>query len=144
MGRLDERGITLLELLVAMTLLVIALVGLAATFPLAMFGITTGGYQTTATLLAQQGIEQAKAVNYAALATWTGPDGTVGSFVVPVADPNVSPPLTFAGFLRRTTVGVGLAGGAPSDTTAVISVTVRFVGGGGENIDTTVATVLAE
>lgn len=60
MLRRDERGVTLLELLVAMTLLAIVLVGLAASYPLAMFGVSIGGYRTTASLLAGECIEIAK------------------------------------------------------------------------------------
>ena len=54
MSHFNQRGVTLLELLVAMMLLATALVGLAASFPLLMQAVTLGGFQTTATLLAQQ------------------------------------------------------------------------------------------
>jgi prepilin-type N-terminal cleavage/methylation domain-containing protein len=63
MLRRDERGVTLLELLLAMTLLAVVLVGLAASYPLAMFGVSVGGFRTTATLLAHQCIEIAKNLN---------------------------------------------------------------------------------
>lgn len=125
MGRTDERGVTLLELMVAMLLLAIALIGLAASFPLAMYGVTTGGYQTTATLLAQEGMELAKATPYGSLPTLD-----TGSFV---AVPE------FPGFARRITV----APGTPTPTTTTVTVVVRFSGTAGAN-DTTVATVLSQ
>ena len=64
MRHFNQRGVTLLELLVAMMLLATALVGLAASFPLLMqtttittqvdFQGTTGGLQTViATILSQ-------------------------------------------------------------------------------------------
>jgi len=56
----SERGVTLLELLLAMTLLAIVLVGLAASYPLAMVGVTIGGFRTAAGLLAQQCLDVAK------------------------------------------------------------------------------------
>src|SRR5574341_2663494 len=64
MRRLDERGVTLIELLVAVMLLAIALAGLASSYPLAMQAVTGGGYQTAATLLGQQCIEMAKSMPY--------------------------------------------------------------------------------
>jgi prepilin-type N-terminal cleavage/methylation domain-containing protein len=60
MAKHGERGVTLLELLVAMTLLAVVLVGLAASYPLAMVGVSIGGFRTTATLLAGQCMELAK------------------------------------------------------------------------------------
>jgi prepilin-type N-terminal cleavage/methylation domain-containing protein len=62
MTHLNERGVTLVELLVAIMLLAIALAGLASSYPLAMQAVTGGGYQTAATLLAQQCIELAKSM----------------------------------------------------------------------------------
>ncbi len=125
MGRTDELGVTLLELMVAMLLLAIALIGLAASFPLAMYGVTTGGFQTTATLLAQEGVELAKATPYSAL-----PAIDTGDFV---AVPG------YAGFTRRITV----AQGTPTATTTTVTVVVRFSGSAGAN-DTTVATILSQ
>src|SRR5262249_61929051 len=64
MGIRDERGVTLIELMVTAMLLVIALTGLAASYPLAMQAVTGGGDQTAGTLLAQQCVELAKAMPY--------------------------------------------------------------------------------
>jgi prepilin-type N-terminal cleavage/methylation domain-containing protein len=125
MGRLDERGLTLLELMVAMLLLAIALIGLAASFPLAMYGVTTGGFQTTATLLAQEGMEVAKATPYDSL-----PALDTGGFVQVAG---------FPGFTRRITV----AAGTPTATTTTVTVVVRFTGTAGAN-DTTVATIVSQ
>ena len=60
MRRRDQRGVTMVELLVAMVLMAVALLVLAATFPYAMYGVVASGFQTTATLLAQEAIERAE------------------------------------------------------------------------------------
>lgn len=125
-----QEGITVVELLVAMSLLAIALIGLAASFPYAMYGVIAGGYQTTATLLAQQSIETAKATDYASLSSL----GTGGFVVVSGYD----------GFQRSVTVGTG----SPTAQTSTITVVVRFTGVGGVGTgtiyDTTLVTILSQ
>ena len=56
MRRRDQRGVTMVELMVAMILMGIALLALAASFPYAMYGVVASGFQTTATLLAQEAV----------------------------------------------------------------------------------------
>ncbi|MGH7264710.1 MAG: prepilin-type N-terminal cleavage/methylation domain-containing protein [Candidatus Rokuibacteriota bacterium] len=133
MTRMNQRGVTMIELLLAMLLLAVALVGLAASFPLAMVGVATGGYQTTATLLAQQCIDIAKSISYdsfgysqipAQLAA-ACPDGAVTGY---------------GGFTRTTTI----APASPTAQTTTITVVVSFSGGGGGINDTTLSTVLAQ
>lgn len=137
MARQGERGVTLLELLIAMLLLGTALVGLAASFPLAMYGVTLGGYQTTATLLAQQPLEQARAVLYTNIPTLatggavcdTSGNGTfvdLGSVATP-----------FPGFDRCVSVQVG----SPTASNTTVTVVVRFSTGGGAPIYTRLATM---
>ena len=60
MRRLTQQGVTMVELMVAMLLMAIALLALAASIPYAMYGVVASGFQTTATLLAQEAIERAK------------------------------------------------------------------------------------
>ena len=60
MRSLTERGVTLLELLLAMFLLATALLGLGASFPYAMYGVTSGGYQTQASLMGEQCLDVAR------------------------------------------------------------------------------------
>ena len=60
MKRHDQRGVTMVELMVAMVLMAVALLALAASSPYALYGVVASGFQTTATLLAQEAIERAK------------------------------------------------------------------------------------
>lgn len=123
--RRNEKGVTLLELLIAMMLLATALIGLAASFPLAMFGVTTGGFQTTATLLAQQCVELAKNTPYDRL-----PD-----LMLP-ATPCTAAPVS--GFTRATTVQVGV----PTASTTTVTIVVQFTGESGPT-QTSVWTIFA-
>ncbi len=116
MRRVNQKGVSLLELLVAMMLLMTALVGLAASFPLAMFGVTTGGFQTTATLLGQQCLDIAKNTPYDKL-----PD-----LALPTSPCTVAP---VQGFTRSVDVQVGV----PTATTTTLTVLVTFTGQGGIN-----------
>lgn len=125
MRRINQNGVTLLELLVAMMLLATALIGLAASFPMAMYGVTTGGFQTTATLLAQQCIEIAKNTPYDNLPDLTLP-----------ASPCTGQPV--AGFTRIVTVKVA----DPTATTTTVIVLVKFTGEGGIN-ETNVFTIFS-
>jgi Tfp pilus assembly protein PilV len=139
MSGLDQRGITLMEVVVSMLLLTIALVTLAASYPYAMYAVVAGGYQTTATLLAQQAIDDARAHTYDSLCDSTFQTG--GTFVaVPGYD----------GFTRQITVAP-LASPCPGNpsgsTTITVTVVVRFQGSGGSGgtiYDTTLATVFAQ
>ena len=123
-GRQD--GVTIVELLIAMLLLTIALLGLAASFPYAMYGVIAGGFQTTATLLAQQAIETAKNTPYASLSTLDS-----GGFVGVTG---------YSGFQRS----IAVAPTTPTAQTTTITVVVRFSGTVPAPIyDTTVVTILA-
>jgi prepilin-type N-terminal cleavage/methylation domain-containing protein len=64
-GSRSDRGITLVEILVALTIITIGLVGLAAVVPISSYGLQEGNQVSTATFLAEQRIEQLKA------AAWT-------------------------------------------------------------------------
>lgn len=138
MVRQSEAGATLIELMVAMVLLVIALVGLAATFPYAMQGVVAAGYQTTATLLAQKEIDNARFTLYSDLPTLvTAGSETCGSGAGAFASVT-----DYEGFRRCVDV---LAGSPTTDTTTV-TVVVRFSGIGGVSAgaiwDTTVTTII--
>jgi Flp pilus assembly protein TadG len=137
----DGRGASLVELVVAIMLLTVALLALAGTIPSAMYSVVAGGFQTTATLLAQQSVETAKSTPYASLSTLntTGGSGAcgggTGSFIA-------VPP--YDGFLRCLDVQTA----TPSALTTTVTAVVRFTGaggtGGGTIYDTTVVTVLAQ
>jgi prepilin-type N-terminal cleavage/methylation domain-containing protein len=65
-GRIDdERGLTLPEVLVALAIIGIGLVGVAAVIPVSTAAINTGDQLSTATFLAEQMIERARS------AAWT-------------------------------------------------------------------------
>src|SRR5262245_61326350 len=118
----DQKGITMVELMVAIILMAIALLALAASFPYAMYAVVASGYQTTATLLAQEAIEHAKSADYASMASLTFDGSTVsgdcsgtGNFHIVSA---------FPGFSRCVAVQVGV----PTTATTTITVVVKFTG----------------
>jgi type II secretory pathway pseudopilin PulG len=137
MVRRNEAGATLIELMVAMVLLAIALLGLAASFPYAMQGVVAAGYQTTATLLAQQTVDNARFTLYDDLSTLiTSGSGSCqggGGFEA------VSGYGTF-------TRCVGVETATPTANTTTITVVVRFTGTGGMGFgtiwDTTLTTII--
>jgi type II secretory pathway pseudopilin PulG len=61
----DQRGMTLPEILAAVVVIMVALVALASAIPISAYGIQEGSQLTTATFLANQRMEQVK------LAPWT-------------------------------------------------------------------------
>ena len=61
----DERGLTLVEILIALVVISVGLVGIAIVVPVSSEAIQQGGQLSRATFLAEQTIEQAR------LATWT-------------------------------------------------------------------------
>jgi len=122
----NERGVTLVELMVAMMLLAIALTGLASSYPLAMQAVTGGGFQTTATLLAQQCIELAKSMPYDRLP-------------LDLAGNCPASPSGYPGFTRS----VAVATASPTATTTTVTVTVNFRSTQGQ-VQTSVATILAQ
>jgi prepilin-type N-terminal cleavage/methylation domain-containing protein len=126
----DQRGVTLVELMMAIMLLVIALVGLAASFPYAMYGVVAGGFQTTATLLAQQQIDQARLKPYDVLCSLNANWGAVTGYV---------------GFEKQVSVTPCAGGtGAPTATVATVNVQVRFKGQDGGYYTTSLVTIRAQ
>lgn len=61
----NERGLTLAEILVAVAIISLGLVGLAVVIPVSSYGVQEGNQLSTATFLAEQMIERARA------AAWT-------------------------------------------------------------------------
>jgi len=66
----NERGLTLAEILVAVAVIGLGLVGLAVVIPVSSYGVQEGNQLTTATFLAEQMIERARA------AAWTSAPAT--------------------------------------------------------------------
>ena len=133
----NERGVTLIEVMVAMMLLTVAFVALAASFPYAMFGVVAGGFQTTATLLSQQSIDRARNTLYTDLPSLSTPSGTsscgggTGTFVIVAG---------YDGFKRCVDVQTGTS-------TTTVTVVTRFTGiggvGAGAIYDSTLVTLRA-
>jgi prepilin-type N-terminal cleavage/methylation domain-containing protein len=61
----DERGLTLAEILVALLVIGVGLVGIAVVVPVSSYGVQEGNQLSTATFLAEQMIERTRSV------TWT-------------------------------------------------------------------------
>jgi len=63
---MNERGLTLAEILVAVAVIGLGLVGLAVVIPVSTYGVQEGSQLTTATFLAEQMIERARASAWSA------------------------------------------------------------------------------
>ena len=141
MRRRDQRGVTMVELMVAMILMGIALLALAASFPYALYGVVASGFQTPATLLAQEAIERAKAADYGSIASLSF-DGSSGTLPTDCSGlGNFRTVTTYSGFTRCVAVQPGV----PSSTTTTITVAVEFSGSVPNPIwRTTVSTIRAD
>jgi Tfp pilus assembly protein PilV len=116
-----QTGASLLEVLVAMLLLSLMLMGLASSVPLALRGVAEAGRRTALVLLAQQAVEMARATPVEALA---GLDS--GGFVE----------LPDHSGTRRS---VSVAFGTPTAGTATVTAVARGTGPeGGDVVVTTV------
>jgi prepilin-type N-terminal cleavage/methylation domain-containing protein len=122
--RRDQHGVSIVELMVAMVLLAIALLGLAASVPYAMYGVVASGFQTAATLLAQEAIEGAKAADYGSIASLSF-DGSSGTLPTDcTGSGNLRTISAYAGFSRC----VAVQPGSPTATTTTITAVVEFSG----------------
>jgi prepilin-type N-terminal cleavage/methylation domain-containing protein len=141
MRRPGQQGVTMVELMVAMILMGIALLALAASVPYAMYGVVASGFQTTATLLAQEAIEQAKAADYGSIVSLSF-DGSSGSLPGDCnGSGNFRTVTAYSGFTRC----VAVQAGSPTSTTTTITVAVEFSGSVPNPIwRTTVATIRAQ
>ena len=141
MRRLGQRGVTMVELMVAMILLTVALLALAASVPYAMYGVVASGFQTTATLLAQEAIERAKAADYVSIASLSF-DGSSGTLPGDCSSSgNFRTVAAYSGFTRCVAVQTG----SPTSTTTTITTVVEFSGSVPNPIwRTTVTTIRAQ
>jgi prepilin-type N-terminal cleavage/methylation domain-containing protein len=138
MRRLGQAGVTMVELMVAMILMAIALVALAASIPYAMYGVVASGFQTTATLLAQEALEHAKAADYSSLSSLAFDGFTVVTDCTGTG--NLHQVSAFPGFSRCVAVQVG----TPTATSTTIIAVVEFSGSVPNPIyRTTIATIRA-
>lgn len=127
----DERGLTLVEVILAMGILTIALLGsssilaihsgIAGSLDLGQAAVSRGGYVSTATFLAQDGLEQIKRLEYT-----LGPpavDG-IGAGAPPAGlpDEDYGTIPGYQDFRREVTVEDGV----PGPDRKLVTVTVRF------------------
>lgn len=131
---MGERGFTLVEVLIAMAILTVALLGIAAgggvqsggiaaSLPFGQAAVTRGHYVSTATMLAQQRLEELKRLQYI-----VGPPAV--DQILPNA-PNAPAPLPdegfgaipgFPNFSRQVRVQTGV----PAANMKTVTVTILF------------------
>lgn len=121
----NEGGFTLGEVLVATLVLSVGLVAVAAGFQYATSGVETGRAETAATFLAEQRLEELKAL---ALADWTNATLKAGTTTEGHGDAGDT-----ARYRRVTTI-TDAPGGTCTATCKLVQVTVFYrpvTGGGG-------------
>src|SRR4026208_336746 len=85
----DQRGMTLPEILAAVVVIMVALVALASAIPISAYGIQEGSQLTTATFLAHQPMEQVKQRQ------WSEAQDEVGFSASSTAAPDIGGTTTF-------------------------------------------------
>ena len=133
----DQRGMTLPEILAAVVVIMVALVALASAIPLSAYGIQEGSQLTTATFLANQRLEQVKlkqwtvkpdvdAVGVSASAT-AAPQDALGATTFPDESPVAAPYTQFTRRVRITNCGIGAGcGGVVHAGLRQVTVTVSY------------------
>lgn len=114
----DERGFTLVELLVAMAVLGVGLVAVASGFSYGLAGVEAGKQQTTATFLAEHRLEQVKGTAFASITAATFPAEDYGA-------------ITGAPSYRRTVSVTDTPGGVANTKLIEVAVFYRPVTGWG-------------
>jgi len=127
-----ERGFTLVEILIAMTILTVALLGiagtvavqsggLAASLPFGQAAVTRGHYVSTATMLAQERLEQLRRLQYS-----VGPPAVdqFGADPIPAGfeDEGFGSMTGYPSLSRQVRVQTG----TPAANTKTVTVTVLF------------------
>ena len=147
---LDQRGLTLPEILAAVAVIMIALLALASGIPIASYGIQEGRQLTTATFLANQRMEQVKATAWtltpvvdnlgvSASATAAPQSGATTTF--PDENPVAAPYTQYTRQVRITDCGVGAGcGGVVDAGLRQVTVTVSYLPMTGVGIGSTGST----
>jgi len=133
----DQRGMTVPEILAAVVVIMVALVALASAIPLSAYGIQEGSQLTTATFLANQRLEQVKLkqwtvkpvvddVGVSASAT-AAPQKAGGITTFPDESPVAAPYTQFTRTVRITDCGIGAGcGGVVHAGQRQVTVTVSY------------------
>jgi prepilin-type N-terminal cleavage/methylation domain-containing protein len=109
------RGFTLAEVLVATAILTIGLVAIATGFQYATSGVATGRGETTSVFLAEQRIEQLKALAMTNFTSATLNAGTTTEYCQPTGTTNCQGTPTTGSYTRVTTITDVVAGtGCPA------------------------------
>lgn len=114
----NERGMTLVEVLVAVTIITIGLTAIATGMQVATSGINSGQQETTAVFLAEQKLEDIKAFALSTNAAQSFANVTAASFP---AEAYGTISGGYGGYRRTTTVT------NPSATMKVVAVSVFYV-----------------
>lgn len=132
----DQRGMTLPEILIAVVIIMIALLALASGIPVASYGIQEGNQLTTATFLANQRMEQVKAASWSdqplvdtvgvsASATAAPVAGAITTF--PDENPVAAPYAQYTRQVRITDCSLGAGcGGIVHAAMRQVTVTVSY------------------
>ncbi len=113
----NERGMTLVEVLVAVTIITVGLTAIATGMQLATSGITSGQQETTASFLAEQKLEDIKAFALSTAAGQGFANITSGNFPAE----GYSSIANYPGYRRTTTIT------NPSATVKVVVVRVFYI-----------------
>jgi prepilin-type N-terminal cleavage/methylation domain-containing protein len=129
-----EQGLTLAEVLVALTVLSVGLVAMISLLPLARFGVHEGGYRSGAAFLAWQRLEQ---IRHAAGTAEPSNDPLAEATVSFPDEPAVAPPHgAFSRSVRVRDCGLGCSG-AQTPGVRQVTVTVTYPAGSPQGVSPT-------
>ena len=109
----DERGMTVVEILVAVAIIGVGLVALSAAIPLAAYGIQEGNQLSTATFLANQRLEQSRNATWQAAQPAPAVPALAAVDKLGVSSPDTAAPVGDGGvitFPDETPIGAPYAG----------------------------------
>ena len=133
----DQRGMTVPEILAAVVVIMVALVALASAIPLSAYGIQEGSQLTTATFLANQRLEQVKLKQWTvkpvvddvgvSASSTAAPQKAGAITTFPDESPVAAPYTQFTRTVRITDCGIGAGcGGVVHAGQRQVTVTVSY------------------
>ena len=131
----DQRGMTIVEILVAVAILGVGLVALSSAIPLAAYGIQEGNRLSTATFLANQRLEQVRNAKWTVCPAVDNIGVSASDAVAPQSagvttfPDETTLPAPYAGYGRKVRISASLGpatcpGGVLTGTTGLRQVTV--------------------